>query len=83
VLVGLSLVNAVATRSGALLAVIMNLVFIGAAASAIARGLDIECGCITAVKSKVGWALIGRDLVFLALGLIALLHPAESRDRAH
>ncbi len=78
-MVGLSLLNSVAFRSGALLAALMNLVFLGAAASAMARGLDVDCGCFTIAKSKVGWELIGRDIAFLAMSLIVLLY----RDRAH
>lgn len=77
-LVGLALVNGVASKSGALLAAVMNLVFIGAVASAMARGLDIDCGCITIVKSKAGWGVIGRDVAFVALALIVLLQPAKN-----
>lgn len=80
-LVGLSLVNKVNFRSGALLAVLLNVVFIAAAASAVARGLDIECGCITIARSKVGWSLIARDAVFVVLASVVLLHsdrPAVS-----
>ncbi len=78
-LVGLSLLNGVAARSGALLAAAMNVVFIGAAASAMARGLDIECGCFTVAKSTVGWGLLGRDIVFLAMSLIVLCHRLGER----
>lgn len=83
-LVGLSLLNGVAYRSGALLAALMNVVFILAASSAMARGLDIECGCFTVAKSTVGWGLIGRDLLFLAMSLIVLLQrePHQVRDSA-
>jgi len=81
-LVGLSLINGVAARSGALLAAAMNVVFIGAAASAMARGLDIECGCFSVAKSTVGWGLIGRDIMFLAMALIILFNlPAEGVRR--
>jgi putative oxidoreductase len=73
-LVGFSLLNSVALRSGALLAAIMNVVFLAAAASAMARGLDVDCGCFTVAKSKVGWALIGRDTAFLAMAILVLLH---------
>ena len=73
-LVGLSLINGVAVKSGALLAAIMSIIFIGAAASAKARGLNIDCGCFSIAKSKVGWELIGRDLVFLAMAVFVLVH---------
>lgn len=76
-LVGLSLLNGFAYRSGALLAAVMNIVFILAAGSAMVRGLDIECGCFTVAKSTVGWGLIARDVLFLAMALIVL--PERSR----
>ena len=77
-LVGLSLINGVAFRSGALLAAVLSAVFIGAAASAMARGLDIECGCITVARSKVGWSLIARDAAFLVLALAVFLCPSPN-----
>lgn len=79
-LVGLALLNGVAWRSGALLAAAMNVVFILAIASALARGLDIECGCFTVAKSRVGWPLIARNLGFLALSLFVLLHPPPAES---
>lgn len=81
-LVGLALINGVAARGGALLAAVLNVVFILAAASAMARGLDIECGCFTGAKSTVGWSLIGRDLVFLALAALVLAHRGERAGAA-
>jgi uncharacterized membrane protein YphA (DoxX/SURF4 family) len=85
-LVGLSLLNGVAYRSGALLSALMNLAFIVAVASAMARGLSIECGCFTLARSTVGWSLIARDLFLLALSVFVLLSPsglrAESRATA-
>lgn len=69
-MVGLSLLNGLLSRSAALLAVALNAVFIGAALSAIARRLDIGCGCFTAAESTVGWGLIVRDLVFLAMAVV-------------
>ncbi|HEY3411972.1 MAG TPA: MauE/DoxX family redox-associated membrane protein [Armatimonadota bacterium] len=79
-LVGISLLNGVAYRSGALLAAALNFVFIVAVASAMARGLSIECGCFTVAKETVGWSLLIRDTVFLALAMVVLLNrdPAES-----
>jgi len=72
-LVGLSLVNAAAFEGAALLAAILNVVFLAAVAAAIARGIDIECGCFTIARSKVGWELIFRDTALLAISLIVLL----------
>lgn len=70
VFIGLFLINGVAVSSGALLAIALNFVFLVAVASAMARGLDIECGCFTVAKSKVGWELMARDLILLGMSLI-------------
>jgi putative oxidoreductase len=75
--VGLSLLNRVAHRSGALLAVVLNLVFLGAVGSAMARGLDVDCGCFTVAKSKVGLELIARDIILLGMSLVILFVRAE------
>lgn len=71
-LVGLSLLNRVAHRGSALLAVLLNVVFLGAVGSAMARGLDVDCGCFTVAKSKVGWELVARDVVLLGMSLVVL-----------
>ena len=71
-LTGFSLIYKMSFRSGALLATIMNAVFIVAVISAMSRGLDIDCGCFTVAKSKVGWELIARDFIFLAMSLLVL-----------
>ena len=80
-LVGLALLNGIASRSGALLAIALNLMFLVAVGSAMGRGLDIDCGCVTVVKSTVGWGLIARDMMLLALSLLVLRRPlARQRD---
>jgi uncharacterized membrane protein YphA (DoxX/SURF4 family) len=76
-LCGLSLINGFALRSGALLVGLLNIMFITASATAMARGLDIECGCLTVARSKVGWGLIARGLVFLTLALLVLLRADQ------
>jgi uncharacterized membrane protein YphA (DoxX/SURF4 family) len=81
-LVGLSLLNGVKYKSGALLVVVMNAVFIVAIASAMVRGLSVECGCFTMAKSTVGWSLIARDVVLIAIASLLLLPPrAEDAGR--
>ena len=80
---GLMLVNGIGLRSGALLVALMNVMFIGAAASALARGLDIECGCRTLASSsgKVGLGLIIRDMVLLILCLPFIFQPTDRRNK--
>ena len=76
-LCGLSLINRVATRSSALLICCLTLMFIVGSVSAITRGLDIECGCMTLARTKVGWGLVVRGAIFLAMALAVLLRHEE------
>ena len=81
ILCGLSLINGINVRSSAFLIALMNLMFIAAASLALARGLDIECGCKTlaARSTKVGAELIIRDAVFLLICLPIIFHSEEHR----
>jgi len=65
---GVLLVLGYRVRSGALIIGALNLVFIVALGSAIARGLDIDCGCFKQGGEKTTpWMALARDLVFLAM----------------
>ncbi|MFH2052277.1 MAG: MauE/DoxX family redox-associated membrane protein [bacterium] len=73
-LMGLGLVLGVLRRGAALIAALLTLVFIVAIASALARGLDISCGCFhTDGGHGVGLDLLVRDVVLLLLCLPPLL----------
>ena len=65
----------------ALAVVVISAVFLGAIASALARGLTIDCGCFGGgVPSRVRmWLDLGRDLVLLAAALLTYLHYYGSR----
>jgi putative oxidoreductase len=64
---GILLVVGKALRGASLILIVMNVVFIVAISSALARGLDISCGCFGAAASeKVGFRKIGEDILFLA-----------------
>ncbi len=39
------------------------------------RGLNIDCGCFSIAKNKVGWDLIGRDLIVLGMAILVFVHP--------
>jgi putative oxidoreductase len=74
--VGLALIVGWQRRGAALLAALMTVMFIIAIASALARGLDISCGCFdTAAGHGVGLDLLLRDVVLLAAALVPLLVP--------
>lgn len=79
-IIGLALLSGSQLKQAAALSILLNAVFIIAASSALARGLDIECGCFTLSKahSSVGWALLGRDVAFIVLAMPLLTgRPAE------
>ena len=65
---GLLLAVGVWVRAGALVSLAMFAVFAVAVISAIARGLDTECGCF-GTESRAGWHTLGVD----SLGLLASL----------
>lgn len=86
VLCGMLLIIGYRLRAGAILILLMNLVFAVALASAIVRGLDIDCGCFKQGGPKTSpWIALLRDLAFIA-GTVILLwmnnhqsgHPTAS-----
>ena len=75
---GLALVLGPRRRAGALLALVMMLVFTAVVGAAWARGLDFRCGCF----GKAGAATIGAQKFFENLGLtlvsaLAFARPAK------
>jgi uncharacterized membrane protein YphA (DoxX/SURF4 family) len=85
-LAGILLLSGVWKRESALVIALLLVIFIGAAGSVMARGIDVEnCGC-TSVKAKaeagffrgVGWFLVLRNSVLLASSLVLLAVPLAS-----
>ncbi len=86
---GLLLVAGVWRRESALVIALMLVVFLAAAASVMARDIDVEnCGCVSVAKEAaeaawppawtkgVGWFLVGRNLLLLAAALgLAFVTP--------
>ena len=92
-LAGLLLVGGVWKRESALVIALLLVVFIVAAASVLARGIDVEnCGCVSVAKASpssawppdwtkgVGWFLVTRNLVLLGAAL-ALVRVAPAPGR--
>jgi uncharacterized membrane protein YphA (DoxX/SURF4 family) len=91
IVAGLLLIAGVWKRESALVIALMLVVFIVAAGSVMARGIDVEnCGCVSLAKAGapttwppawmkgVGWFLVGRNLVLLAAALvIVFLSPLQ------
>jgi uncharacterized membrane protein YphA (DoxX/SURF4 family) len=81
-LCGLALILNRWTAGAALLIAGMNMIFIIAIATAMARGLDISCGCFSTggAGSRVGLARLTEDLFFLlTAGWLYLKVTAGSR----
>jgi uncharacterized membrane protein YphA (DoxX/SURF4 family) len=76
-LAALSLLLRYRPRAGAVVTAGLMVLFVFVVAAALARGLDIECGCFgTADASRVGTAKLIENVGLLALALIASLKPA-------
>jgi putative oxidoreductase len=72
VLAGAFLVFGVRLRASSAVTAAMLLVFIGAIASAMARGLSIDCGCFSqgsVASEPVGWKKIVEDVALLILAV--------------
>lgn len=75
------------TRTGAGVILVLLLVFIGALASALFRGLDIACGCFD-LKSKPSsaWGLINyifRDIILVFFACLIITSSANKFSLAN
>jgi uncharacterized membrane protein YphA (DoxX/SURF4 family) len=71
---GLALVLGVRARSGAWLSLAMMVVFTLAVGQAVARNLDIECGCFgTSDATRVGAAKLLENLLITGAAVVASL----------
>jgi uncharacterized membrane protein YphA (DoxX/SURF4 family) len=70
-LAGLTLVFGVWARAGAWLAVALMVAFTGGVIQALARGLNVECGCFgTADATRIGVRKLTENLVITAIATI-------------
>jgi uncharacterized membrane protein YphA (DoxX/SURF4 family) len=75
----LSLLMRAHPRSGALVTAGLMALFVAVVAAALARGLDIECGCFgTSDASRVGATKLLENVGLLTLAAIASLKPAAA-----
>jgi len=89
---GLLLVAGVWRRESALVIALLLVVFLVAAGSVMARGIDVEnCGCVSLAKTEsgawpppwmkgVGWFLVSRNLVLLAAALVLAFVTPSGRS---
>ncbi len=85
ILAGLAVIFGPGRRGGLLIMVVSLVVFLIAIAQALARGIDISCGCFGHSDRKTTpWELIIRDLILLGAGIYLLWParkpPAESQE---
>lgn len=78
----LSLVLGLRPRAGAVVAIGCLVIFTAAVAIALARNLNIECGCFgTAAGSRIGTAKLLENLGILAVAVVAALGPPRLTHR--
>ena len=73
---GVMLLIGLRTRAAALLIAAMMVVFVAALAIALARGLDMSCGCFVsqgATEDPISRLTVLRDLGWLALAVLVVL----------
>ena len=76
VVAALALVLNIRARSGAVVVTGLMAVFTVAVLAALARGLDIECGCFgTADASRVGLIKVGQNVVMLLVAAVGTVRP--------
>lgn len=78
---GVALVLNLVPRAATLLLGGLLVVFMIAIGVALARGLDIDCGCFgTRDAASTGWVTLARDVGFLALAFLG--YPRGTRETA-
>jgi uncharacterized membrane protein YphA (DoxX/SURF4 family) len=76
ILLGGYLVVALFTRASAWIAAALLLVFDVAIASAVVRGMTLNCGCFGTHDTTVTtWAEVARDAIFVLLAVFVALRP--------
>ena len=76
-LLAVMLILGIRLRASAILSSALMVVFIGAVLSAMARGLDISCGCFGPSSDKVGWNKVFENLGYLILSVYIWIYPMK------
>jgi uncharacterized membrane protein YphA (DoxX/SURF4 family) len=73
-LIGLMLLVGVRIRAAAAVAAVLLVVFTAALVSALARGLDIHCGCFSQTAAeRIGWGRVVEDAGLLVLAVLLVV----------
>lgn len=73
-LVAIALLVRPTHRVGAIGAAVLGLIFATGSAAAIARGINVECGCTGAKSSRVNWMTTTRAVVIVAAGGLVVVN---------
>lgn len=79
---GVGLLVGRTARAAAMLAIGLLVVFTLAAMQALARDINIDCGCFGSVRAPVTIATVGRDVVLVAVALAALILGPSPNEKA-
>ncbi|PKL86626.1 MAG: hypothetical protein CVV22_00610 [Ignavibacteriae bacterium HGW-Ignavibacteriae-1] len=72
---GVLLITGVKVRANSVITASMMFVFVIAVISAMARGLDINCGCSSTNPQKVGFPKLIENLVLFAISIFNIYFP--------
>jgi len=75
ILTGALLIAGAAIRGSALVIASMLVVFLIAILSAMARGMDIDCGCFAGPPQPVGWPKVFEDVGLLIAAIFLIYFP--------
>ena len=79
IIAGLLLVFGKFLHGASFTLIVLNIVFIIAISSALARGLDIDCGCFSmeGTASRIGVLRLVEDVIYLGMSLAIYLRAAR------
>ncbi|HEY3325404.1 MAG TPA: DoxX family protein [Planctomycetota bacterium] len=80
ILAGVMLIFGVWVRASALLGLMLFLAFTVSVGTAMARGLDIQCGCFSDSASRVGMKALGIDIGGLLAAVVVAMRAREQTD---
>jgi len=69
---GFLLLTGIYVRMSAWLTIALNVMFMIAMGQAIIRGIDASCGCFAVSREPLGFAVIMRDMAFIAMAGLVL-----------
>ncbi len=74
---GFLLLTGIYVRLSSWITIALNVMFIVAMGQAMIRGIDTSCGCFATSKEPLGFAVIVRDLGFIAMAGLVLWRKNE------